>query len=277
MRPRTVPASARVSRFPQPKVPMATCSADRVLAPTAGALLAALACSCSSLGGRLDHEPWSQAGQGTHALGASTGWAVYEAQITLDDQSGSPVQGTGTSTADLPPIALGALSYSYFVTDGVSLGARFEARSFDPDPSAPLDSSIDPDEYDSYHYLLTARFWSEPLGESRRWRYFGGLDINYTAGIDFDATVIYAPGIIERVALAGDSLLSINPVFGGSYLLADRLSLDIGAFFELPLSTSDDDLTLNVPNGLGGSEPNSVAAQVEPKGLIVFLGLTYYL
>jgi hypothetical protein len=256
---------------------MAARSANRLTVRTAGALLAGLACSCSSLGGRLDHEPWSQTGKGTHALGASTGWAIYEAQITLADQSGNPVLGTGTSTTDLPPIAGGAAKYNYFLTDNVSLGFIFEGRSFDPDPTAPLDSTIDADEYTSYHYLLTSRFWSEPLGDSRRWRYFGGLDINYTPGVDLDATVIYAPGFIERVSLSGDSFITINPVIGGSYLLADHLSMELGAFYEIPLGTSDDNLTLNIPNGLGSTEPNAIAAEVEPKGLIVFVGLTYYL
>jgi hypothetical protein len=232
---------------------------------------------CAGLSAPVGTDPWSEIQAGTHALGASTGWAEYEAKVLLDDQSGNPDLGSGAATADLDPIGGGALKYNYFVEDDFSVGLIVEARSFDPQPTAPLSATLDGDEYTSLHYLLTTRWWAEPFGPGRRWRWFGGLDLAYTPTIELDATVIYAPGFIERISLSGDPYVSINPVIGTSYLLARRLSLELGAFYEIPLGTSDDDVTLNVPNGLGQTEANDLAAQVDPKGLILFLGLTYYL
>lgn len=240
-------------------------------------LTALVLSGCAGLGAPLGPDPWSEIQAGTHALGASTGWAEYEAKVLLADQSGNPDLGSGASTADLDPIGGGALKYNYFWEDDFSVGLIVEGRSFDPQPTAPLSATLDGDEYSSFHYLLTTRWWAEPFGESRRWRWFGGLDLAYTPEIELDATVIYAPGFIERISLSGDAYISINPVIGTSYLLTRRLSLELGAFYEIPLGTADDEVTLQVPNGLGQTEANELSAQVEPKGLILFLGLTYYL
>lgn len=230
-------------------------------------------CACAEL----RSAPWSQIGEGSHTVGASTGWAFYEADVTLDDQTGDPVLGSGSAPTDLVPISGGALKYNYFVTDNFAVGFIFELRTFDPDPVAPLDSEIDADEYTSFHYLLSTRYWSDPFGDDMRFKWFGGIDLNYTPGVDLDATVIYAPGFVERVALSGDEFFTLNPVIGGSYLLRDNLSMEVGAFYEFPLDSSDDDLVLNIPNGLGATEPNDVAGSIEPEGLIFFAGLTYYL
>ena len=236
------------------------------------ALLSFGLASCAELQSR----PWSQIGAGTHTLGASTGWAFYEADVELTDTTGNPVLGTGSDSTDLDPIGGGALKYNYFVTDNIALGFIFEFRTFDPDPVAPLESEIDADEYTSEHYLLSTRYWSDPFGSDLRWKWFTGLDLNYSPGVDLDATVIYAPGFIERVSLSGDEFWTLNPVLGISYLLRDNLSMEAGGFYEFPLDTTDDTLTLNIPNGLGQTEANIVDGELEPQGLILFVGLTYY-
>ncbi len=220
--------------------------------------------------------PWSRVGAGSHTLGGSTGWAFYEADVTLEDQTGAPVLGSGSDKTDLIPVVGGALKYNYFLSDHFALGLIFELRTFDPDPVAPLESPIDADEYTSYHYLLSTRYWSDPFGEDMRFKWFGGLDLNYTPGVDLDATVTYAPGFVERVALSGDQFFTLNPVLGVSYLLQDNLSCEFGGFYEFPLDSSDDDLVLNIPNGLGGTAANDVKGSLEPQGLILFAGLTYY-
>ncbi len=244
----------------------------------ASRLVAALSLLCTLCAcAELRSAPWSQIGKGTHTVGASTGWAFYEAEVSLDDQSGEPVLGSGVATTDLDPIAGGALKYNYFVTDHFVVGLIFEFRTFDPDPVAPLDSEIDADEYTSVHYLFSTRYWSDPFGDDLRFKWFGGLDLNFTPGVDLDATVIYAPGFVERVALSGDEFFTLNPVLGVSYLLQDNLSIEGGAFYEFPLNSSDDDLVLNIPNGLGATAANNVAGSLEPEGLIFFAGLTYYL
>jgi hypothetical protein len=225
----------------------------------------------------LEREPWSAIDAGTVAVGASTGWAVYEADVELSDTSGSPVLGSGTDTAELDPVFGAAAKLTYFLHPQVSLGAIVERRAFDPDIVRPLASDIDADEYETYHFILSSRFFTTPLGEDRRWKAFGGLDAGYVPYVDLDATVIYAPGFQERVTLEGDGYFTLGVVGGLSYLVADRLSLEIGAFYEWSLDASEDTLTLNIPNGLGGTDANLVDGKVFPEGLIGFIGLTYYL
>jgi len=205
-------------------------------------------------------------------------WArLYEAEVQLTDRSGSPDLGSGTDTADLDPVAGAAIKYQYFVHPKVALGAIVERRTFDPDVVAPLASDIDGDDYTTYHYLLSSRFFTGPLGEDDRWQAFGGLDLGFIEKVDLDATVTYAPGFVERVTLEGDSYWTLGLVAGLSYLVSDRISVEFGAFYEFPLDTSDDTLTLNIPNGLGATSPNQVDGEVSPEGLIGFITLTYYL
>jgi hypothetical protein len=260
-------ALARVPRIPF-GARIAALAASCVAASTAG---------CSTVQRPLEREPWSAIDTGTVAVGASTGWAVYEADVELSDTSGSPVLGSGTDTAELDPVFGAAAKLTYFLHPQVSLGAIVERRAFDPDIVRPLASDIDADEYETYHFILSSRFFTTPLGEDRRWKAFGGLDAGYVPYVDLDATVIYAPGFQERVTLEGDGYFTLGVVGGLSYLVADRLSLEIGAFYEWSLDASEDTLTLNIPNGLGGTDANLVDGKVFPEGLIGFIGFTYYL
>jgi hypothetical protein len=235
------------------------------------------ATGCSVVQRPLEREPWSTVDNGTVAVGASTGWAVYEADVELSDTSGSPVLGSGSDTAELDPVFGAAAKLTYFLHPQVSFGGIVERRAFDPDIVRPLSSDIDADDYETYHFILSSRFFTTPLGEDRRWKAFGGLDLGWVPYVDLDATVIYAPGFQERVTLEGDDYFTFGVVGGLSYLVADRLSLEIGAFYEWSIDASSDTLTLNIPNGLGGTDANLVDGEVFPEGLIGFIGLTYYL
>lgn len=268
------PNAAHAAR---PRDARARTLSTRSLATCAFALVAAVgATSCQLISQPLDDIPWAAVEEGTQTIGVSSGWALYEAEVKLTDRSGSPDLGTGSDTADLDPVAGFALKYQYFVHPRIALGAIIEQRTFDPDVIAPLESDIDGDDYTTYHYLLSSRFFSGPLGEDERWQAFGGLDLGFIEKVDLDATVTYAPGFIERVQLQGDSYWTLGAVAGLSYLIADRLSIEFGAFYEFALDTSDDTLTLNIPNGLGATVPNLVDGEVTPEGLIGFVTLTYY-
>lgn len=219
---------------------------------------------------------WAQHGAGQHTVGGSSGWGDFEAVVSLQDTSGEPDLGSGSDTTDLVPIGGGAAKYNYFITDNFAIGGIVEFRTFEADPVAPLESVIRPDEYTSIHYLFSTRFYSDPLAFNERLRVFWGLDIGYIDGIELDATVEYSPSFQERVTLQGDEYWTAAPVFGASYLLADNFSCEFGGFYEIALDTTDDELVLNIPQGAGGTDANNVSGQVEPEGLILFAGLTYY-
>lgn len=243
----------------------------------AAALALVCSTSCALVSQPLDGDPWERATTGAHTLGVSSGWALYEAEVELTDTSGVPDLGRGTDTADLDPVGGFGIKYQYFVHPRIALGAIVEQRTFDPEVIAPLASDIDADDYTTYHYLLSSRFFTGPLGEDERWQAFGILDLGYINNVDLDATIIYAPGFVERVKLEGDSYWTLGLGGGLSYQLADRFSVEFGAFYEFALDTSDDTLTLNIPNGLGGTSANEVDGEVTPEGLIGFFTLTYYL
>lgn len=245
---------------------------------TAGLVVSCAGPAQDANGDRSTTSPyWVGQGAGTHTLGLSTGWGMFEGEVALEDKSGSPDLGSGTDDTDLTPIAGGAAKYNYWVTDNFTLGGIVEFRSFEADPVAPLASTISPDEYTSIHYLISTRWFTNPLEANPRIKLFGGIDLGYIDGISLDATVQYSPSFQERVTLEGDEFWTIAPVVGASFWLTDELSVELGGFYEFALDSTDDDLILNIPQGGGGTDANLVSGEVTPEGFVLFLGLTYYL
>lgn len=236
-------------------------------------LLAAL-CSCAAL----EHEPWSQIGKGTRSVGASTGWAFYRATVEAEGTSGvlapAGVPETGSDSTQLTAKYGGALKLNYFVTDRLSLGLIYELRRFEADPVSPLTAELAPEDFTTEHFLFSTRYWPDPFVEGGRWRPFLGLDLGYVPGVTFDNVGVTYPAATgipsERVDLEGDSYWTFAPVAGVSYLLRDNLSFELGAFYEVAFTPSEDTLTLA---NLGGAQAD---VEVWPSGVIVFAGLTLY-
>jgi hypothetical protein len=218
---------------------------------------------------------------GRHALGLSTGWAIFEADVELTDLDGALGGGSGQDDSKLDPVWGGAAKYNYFFTENFALGAIAELRTFDASLIRPLASDISPDEYTSLHLLLSGRVYSDPLSFARRFKLFGGVDLGYVPGIDLEAEVLYSPQYRQTIALEGDDFFTLSVVAGTSMWVGDWLgtdaSFELGAFYETALDSTDDELTLLIPNGLGGLTPNDVAGEVVPQGVIFFAGLTFYL
>ncbi len=225
------------------------------------------------------HSTWAPvAGRG--ALGFSTGWAFYEAEVELKDVGGELGFEEGTDSTTLEPIIGGAIKASHFFNEHFSLGGVYEFRQFDGTATKPLSATIEPDPYVSSHFILTARAFTSPLESMPRLKLFAGLDLTYVPGISLDATVQYSPSFQERTTLSGDEFFTLAPVVGGSWWIGDMLghdaSLDFGAFYEFALDPSSATVTLNIPDGLGGTVPNDVDGDVYPEGLIFFVGTTFY-
>lgn len=233
------------------------------------------AASCAPL----QHDPWSQIHQGSWNVGVSTGWAFYNADVEVEGTSGVLNPGgrpeTGSDNTDLTPRYGGALKANYFFADQHSIGVIAELRRFKADSVSPLTAELQPDDFTTYHYLLSYRYWPKPLANEPRLRPFLGLDLGYVPGVTFDNVEVTYPassGIpSETVKVDGDPFLTIAPVAGASYLLRDNLSLELGTFYEFAYEPSQAELKLK---NLGGATAD---VDVWPQGLIVFLGLTYYL
>lgn len=220
----------------------------------------------------LQHAPWSQIGKGTATLGASTGWAFYSADMTAAGQTGVLAGDEGTDNVKLTPRYGGALKTQYFVTDNISLGAIVELRSFDPDPAMPLSAELVADHFETIHWLATSRYFFDPMGTSLRWKPFVGLDYSYIDEVDFgEVQVNYpAPFPAEKVNIKAGSYTTFAPVAGVSYLWNDHATLDFGGFYEITDKAAK--TTLTFPN-LGNATADVL---VEPEGLILFFGMTFY-
>ena len=238
----------------------------------AGCLSLALV-SCQSL----EHEAWSQVGKGSQEFVISSGWASYEALVNIDGQDGALTGTSGSDSTDLEPNFGLGLRYSYFLTNSWSLGLLFEYRSFNADPVMPIAAEIDADDYTSSHFILANRFYGNTFGEEDRWRVLAGIDLGFIPKVELDATVNYAPGLSEDISVEGDSYWTIGGLLGLSYLMTDNVAISFGTFYEFPLDSSDDSVTLNVPVPGVGVIPSNVDAQVKPDGFIGFVSLSYFL
>lgn len=222
---------------------------------------------------QLQEEPYSRAGAGSSLVGVSSGWALYDAKVSVKGRSGSLEREVGDDTTTLTPQYGGALKYSYFVTDNLSLGGIVELRSFEPDPVMPLSAELVADSFETFHLLGSSRWFFDPMGASRRWRPFIGLDVSYVPDVDLGQVEVNYPGGIpsERVRAKGSAYWSIAPVAGMSYQLVDGMTLDFGAFYEMPLTASEAEVQFQ---NLGGAEAD---VRVEPEGLIGFMGVSWQL
>lgn len=221
---------------------------------------------------QLQNSPWSQIGEGTNTVGMSSGWAFYSADMSAAGTSGVLAGETGTDNVALPPVVGGALKASHFVADNIALGGIVEYRRFDPDPASPLSATLLADEFDTVHWILTSRYFFEPFGAEDRWKPFVGVDFSYIDEVDFGSvTVDYpAPFPDEDVSIKAGAYTTWAFVAGASYLWSDNMTVDFGGFYEVTDKAGE--TTLTFPN-LGGATADVV---VEPEGLILFAGLTFY-
>ena len=220
----------------------------------------------------LEHSPWSQIGEGTTTVGVSSGWAFYGADIQAAGTSGVLEGEIGTDNVDLPPVMGGALKMGHFVADNVALGGIVEYRRFAPDPASPLSATLIPDEFDTIHWILTSRYFFEPFGAEDRFKPFVGVDFSYIDEVDFGPVEVDYPGSIpsESIDIKAGSYTTWALVAGASYLWNDHMTVDFGGFYEVTDKAGG--TTLTFPN-LGGATADVV---VEPEGLILFGGVTFY-
>ena len=244
------------------------------MAPSRARPFAALLALVASCQAPSVARPWSHVRAGAMNVGVSTGWADYEAEVAARGTSGALAGASGTDTSELGPRYGAALKFNYFVTDEFSIGGIAELRGFDPDPVSPLGAELVGEDFETLHLVGSLRWFGEPFEERRRLRPFYGLDVGWVPGVRLDdVRVDYDPLLMlpsERVSVEGDSFWTIAPVLGLSYLLARNLSLELGAFYEFPLSTSDESVTFT---NLGGATAD---VEVEPQGLVGFVGLTWW-
>lgn len=236
-------------------------------------LVASWCCGCLSINAPLEGDPWEQFGQGTTVIGASTGWAFYQGKAKAAGTSGVLTGDTGTDTAELEPNYGGAIKMHHMVTDHIALGGIVEYRSFDPESLMPLSATLTAEDFETWHFILSSRYFFDGLGATKSWRPFLGLDLSYIPEVALGSVNVDYPassGIPdEQINVTGSDYWAIGGVAGFSYQVYDDLAFDVGAFYEYSLNTSDASVRFN---NLGGATADMA---LRPQGLIFFMGLTY--
>lgn len=242
-----------------------------------GLLLATLSlASCATIREiHLDEleDPWAEVGAGDLSLGVGSGWAFYSAEVEAEGTGGALFGETGTDRPTLTPRYGGAVKLGRYFTDDVALGLVVEHRNFEADPVMPLDAELVAQPFSTNHFLVTGRWFLQPMGPSRRIRPFLGLDLGYVPEVDFGPVDVNYPDDVpsDRITIVGSDYWTLAPVVGASYMLQPGLSLDIGAFYEFAVTPGEDTLVLP---GLGGA---TVDVEVWAEGLILFFGVNWIL
>jgi len=245
--------------------------------PTLRALLSCLGLAglgaCSSLGQPLTAEPYSEFGAGKTIIGASTGWAFYGAEAKAAGQSGVLEGESGSDTTELAPNYGGALKLGHMITDHVLIGGIVELRSFDPDPIAPLSATLTADDFETWHIILSTRYFFDGFGTTRRWRPFAGVDLSYIPDVELGEVRVDYPDASmipdEFKQVTGSDYWAIGLVAGVNYLVTDHITIDMGAFYEYALTTSDASVQFD---NLGGATADIA---IRPQGVVLFAGLSY--
>lgn len=238
--------------------------------------------SCSTVAAIEDYvtqplttEPWENFGKGANTIGLSTGWAFYKADAHAVGKSGVLLGEEGTDDTVLTPEYGAGLTLRHLVTDKVALGLIVEYRSFSPESLQPLSAELTADSFQTWHFIASSRYYTDPISESGRWRGFAGIDLSYIPEVPLgDVTVEYKTGVTagfptETVNVTGSDYWALGAVLGTSYQISDSLAFDMSAFYEYAITTGNATVAFD---GLGGAEAE---LGLRPQGLLFAFGLTY--
>jgi hypothetical protein len=245
-----------------------------ICARTARPLLPAIALGVCACNAALEDEPWSHMRAGSHLVGLSSGWAFDDVTVEAEGTSGILHGEAGEDDVRLDPQYGGALKYSYMLTDEVSLGLIVEGRTFEAEGVAPLTAKLTPEEFTTFHYQLSGRYFSAPFTQHERWRGFVGLDLGFVPSVEFGNVLVEYPAATgipdETLDVQAESYWSLGVVAGGQYLLTDDMTLDLGVFYEWSITPGD--ATLSLAN-LGGAEADF---EVWTRGFFPFIGVSFF-
>jgi hypothetical protein len=218
----------------------------------------------------LEDEPWAATDAGNWGMSNRMGlFTNHEAVSGLSFESnGGPVNESFTS--DLIGLFGFAVGAEYFVAKDVSLVSGIDFRVLEPErtPGLVFDQLLSTEFFLALRWVLPYRW-----GEEGRWRTF--LETKFavipTTRFDFELD-LGVPGTANpELNFRGDPYTTIGLSSGVLYQLNDRAVAHLAAVYEWPLDHSEDIVTLNIANFT-----IPMRNTIEPEGLIVFGGVTFY-
>ena len=228
---------------------------------------------CSSIGQPLTAEPYSEFSAGALVATVSTGASFNTVEAEAAGQSGVLEGRTGTDSADLKNKYGGTLKLSYMFTDNLQVGGALKAVHAEADSLAPLSATLTAEPFDSYTLILSSRYFFDPMGESRRWRPYVGIDLGYALGADLGSVLVEYPPELgfpdEFENIKGSSYWTLAAVAGVSYLITDNLSLDMAAVYDRSITSAEG---TTVYDNLGGA---SADVALDQESIVLGVGLSY--
>lgn len=237
------------------------------LAASLPAALALLLCGCTSL----ERPAQTQTLRGKQRVALLTGTTLYEADVFVRGEEGPLTNVVESATVDLEAQLDFQFEYAYFLRDDFAIGAAAGARRYHNESVELLGAEFEGDVFWTTHWSVISRYFFAPFGAENRWRPLVGADINYTPKVDLRATVDHGGDFTQRIAMEGDSYLALALRAGLTGLLSDSIWLEVGAAYELPLEESQGSFSFEPPD----AEPSKVVAELEPQGLIFYIGFAY--
>jgi outer membrane protein W len=238
-------------------------------------LLAAalLGAGCSSIGQPLTAEPYSEFSAGALVAGVSTGASFNTVEAEAAGQSGVLEGQTGTDEGDLKNKYGGTLKLSYMFTDNLQVGGAVKIVHAEADPLSPLSATLTAEPFDAYTLIMSSRYFFDPIGESRRWRPYVGIDLGYSLGADLGSVRVDYPassGIpTEYEDIEGSSYWTLGALAGISYLVTDNLSLDMAAVYDRSITSAEG---TTVYDNIGGATAD---VALDQESFILGIGLSY--
>ncbi len=234
---------------------------------------------------------WAEDATGTYQLGVSTGWAFVQTDVELENGTGplaNPALGgnpNGASTTDLDPVFGLGVRLLYYVSHNWTIGGIIEHRIFDPESTRPLNADVDIDAFGTNHFVFDLRYVADAMGKDKRWRPYAALQFGFVPEVTADGVVSYGDAfagigqnnVSENIKLEGDEFFTAGALVGASYLLRDGLSLDLSAFYEVALDSTEDDLVLDpVPGAPVLGTPSVYQGSLKEEGVYLTVGLSWY-
>jgi hypothetical protein len=226
--------------------------------------------SCKAIEG----ETWEVSRKG------SKGWmnraGIYEdygvdTRIRFDTNNGPVDEKFQTDLIGRLGLVTGA---EYFVADDISIVAGVDYRKFDSEDEEGLDyGTIDTlGGFVGMRWILPYRWTSQG-----RLRPFVQGTFGYWPATRFDFDFeLDAPGVDDpELHFRGDEYVSFAASTGLLYQINKSLVLELSALYEWPLfETRDKEVDLDL--GLPSVPVIPIDTEIEPEGLIVLFGLTWY-
>lgn len=237
------------------------------LAAALAAPLALLLGACTSL----ERPPQTQTLRGKQRVAVLTGTTLYEADVLVRGEEGPLTNVTDSAKVDLDSQLDFQLEYAYFLRDDFAIGAAAGARRYHSESVQLLGADFEGDVFWTTQWSLISRYFFPAFGAENRWRPLVGADLNYTPKVDLRSTVHHGAESTQSIAIEGDSYLALALRVGLAGLLSERIWFEVGAAYELPLDESQGSFSFEPPD----ADPSKVVAELEPAGLVFYIGFAY--